>query len=327
MSEQRPTSHYFTSIAVSVGILFLLGAFVATMPHSTRLELILGAALYGLLGAVTLALTVTSRRSAGRVGELERELAEMRAADENLRSRMAVTLREPVATIVGFADKVAGTPTLPIPEQHEMLVAIRDNAREIDEVLSAMLPLDDPAETTTPVEGVVLVDEEVQSIASTIQTDAVFEAHLERSRAWGDSSQVRQVLRTLIRAAEQSGCAHIRLRTQQRSERAVVTISGRDELLTREGVAALTGNAQSSDSTADAYVALKAARQLAGDLGGSVGYAEAFGTSHIVLDLPAPPEDLGPQKPREPVPDDLEVPFGTIPELRPDPSAPSIRFS
>jgi signal transduction histidine kinase len=327
MRELRSTPQQLITLAVSGGLLFLFGAIIATMSHTAPVELMVAGGAFALLSAYTLILNARASATTRRCKALEADIERLRRTQENLRSRMAFTLRDPLATIVGFTDTMADSPEMTHDEQRELLIAVRDNAREVERVLATMAPSDAIDDTSTYVQGVVLLDDEVRSVASAVHADTLFESDLERARAWADSAHVRQLLRTLIRAVQRSGCTHATLRTSQRAGRATVTISARDELLTAEGIAALTGNAQASDAESETYVSLKSAHHLAGEMNGSIGFAQAFGVSHIVLELPAAPDDLGLQSPKQVTRNALDMPFGTVVGLRPERPTSAIRFN
>ena len=326
MAEIRSTPQQLIALAVSGGLLFLVGAAIATTSHSTRIELIIAGTAFALLGAYALISSLKARAATRRSANLQAEVDRLRVGDAALRSRMALTLRDPLATIVGFADKMADTPEMPQNQRHDLLITIRDNAHEVEQVLATLAPIDTTRDTSAHVPGVVLLDEEVRAVASAIHTDELFESDLTRTRAWADSAHVRQLLRTLIRAAQQGGCARITLRTEQRGGHATLTISGRDELLSAEGIAALTGNTQASDTESSDYTSVKSAHSLAAEMDGSIGYAEAFGVTHIVLTLPSPPDDLGLQTPRQLTTDSSGMPFSAVTGLRPERPTTSIAF-
>jgi len=327
MHELRSTPQQLIALAVSGGLLFLFGAIIATMSHTAPVELLLAGVAFALLGAYTLILNARAGAMARRCKNLEGDIERLRTTEENLRSRMAFTLRDPLATIVGFADKMVNSPDMTHDEQRELLITVRDNAREVDRVLATMAPSDTTDDTSIYVEGVVLLDDEVRSVASAVHADTLFDSDLERARAWADSAHVRQLLRTLIRAVERNGCTHATLRTSERAGRAMVTISAREELLPVEGIAALTGNAQASDAESETYVSLKAAHHLAGEMNGSIGFAQAFGVSNIVLELPGAPADLGLQTPKQVTTETFDMPFGTVVGLRPERPTSAIRFT
>lgn len=97
----------------------------------------------------------------------------------------------------------------------------------------------------------------MSSIASTLRTDVIFESGLARSRAWGDSAKVRQILRTMLTAVTDTGCSFVTLESSERSGRATVSVSARDDLLGSDAVAALTGSSVQEDRSSDAYQALR----------------------------------------------------------------------
>jgi hypothetical protein len=259
--------------------------------------------------------------------ELVERAKALHRADASLRTRMAYTLRDPLTSIVGFSDHMVNSPDLAFDEQREMLIAIRSDAREVERTLSDLAAVEPAAGDDPPIEGVVLLDEEMASVASTITTDAIFESDLNPSRAWGDSAKVRQILRTALGAATDSGCAYISLHTAERPDRATASVSGRDDLLSVEAIAALTGNTISEDLDSGAYRALRSANELAASMGGSIGYVEAFGLSHIVIDLPTAPKKIGITAPRLKTAQPFELTFAAAAELRPERPTSSIRFA
>ena len=86
------------------------------------------------------------------------------------------------------------------------------------------------------------------------------------------------------------------LQAEERGEIAVATISARSDLLPIEAIAALTGNSITSDVDTDAYIALREAHDAAAKMRGTIGYAQAFGVSHIVVEFDVAPEDIGIQQ-------------------------------
>lgn len=291
IGEKTPTAWIMT--AVIGGVLFILGGIATSASTTPRLVMAAGATSIAALGIYAIRLIRDNLELVDRQTELMDEVARMRQSDASLRSRMAYTLRDPLTSIVGFADQLVESPDLPPEAQREMLVAIRHDAREVEQTLSELSSVDPTSADARQIEAVVLLDEEVRSIASTTVTATVFEFELAQTRAWGDSAKARQIIRTMLTAATDSGCANITLRTSVQSGRATASISGRDDLLSIEGISALTGNTVAADRMNDAYVALRSARETAASMLGSIGYVEAFGVSHIILDLPLAPTDLG----------------------------------
>lgn len=312
--------------AVTGGILFLLGGITTTMATSPRLVMAGGALAFVILGVYTA--SVVRRRNALIIEQasLHGTIEQMQLADTSLRTRMAYTLRDPLTSIVGFSDHMVNSPDLAFDEQREMLVAIRADALEVERALSDLAEVDQAPTDGSPIQGVVLLDDELRSIASTIITDAVFETDCAPTRAWGDSAKVRQMLRTVLNAATDSGCAYITLHSAEQAGRATASISGRDDLLNVEAVAALTGNTVSEDLASDAYRALRSAYELAASMGGSIGYAQAFGISHIVIDLPMARSDVGITTPSPKPEQPFELSFAAA-DLRPERPTSAIRFA
>lgn len=325
LEKTAPTAWMVT--ATIGGILFLLGGITTTMSTTPRLVMAGGALAFVILAVYTV--SVLRRRDIleTRQRELLQQIDRMATADTSLRTRMAYTLRDPLTSIVGFADHMVNSPDLAFDEQREMLIAIRADALEVERALSDLAAVEVGDDHGPPLDGIVLLDVETESIASTIITDAIFESDLTQTRAWGDSAKVRQILRTVLHAATDSGCGYITLKTTERAGRATASISGRDELLSIEAVAALTGNTVAEDLHTDTYRALRSAYELAGSMDGSIGYAEAFGISHIVIDLPVARSDVGittpHTKPEQPT---FELSFATAMDLRPERPTSAIRF-
>ena len=327
MEFDRTSSTGWVVTAVAAGILLALGGIATTSSATSQFVIATGAIAFGALGIYT-AMAVHRRDAlTAESDQLHTEIEEMRAADASLRTRMAYALRDPLTSIVGFADHMVNSPDLAFDEQRELLVAIRTDAREVERTLSELAEMEEQAASDQTIDAIVLLDVELASIASTVVTDAIFESDLSRSRAWGDSAKVRQVLRTVLNAATDSGCAYITLRSAERSNRATATISGRDDLLNSEAIAALTGNTVTEDLDNDNYRALRSAYELAASLEGNIGYAQAFGISHIVIELPLAPSDLGITAPVTKADQPFELTFAAAADLRPERPTSAIRFA
>jgi signal transduction histidine kinase len=298
MPQTRTTPPGFVIFAVAGGVLFILGAVLTAATVTAQISLIGLASAYTLLGAYTL--VITKRRNAFIEvnNNLENTVAAMRKTDTGLRTRMAYTLRDPLTSIFGLADRMVNDGDIPSNERREMLIEIRSNAREVERVLADLATEESGLPGGQRTAGVVLLDEELRSVASTVPPDTTFETDLQPTRAWADSAQVRQILRTIVSAARESGCTSMTLEAEERGETAVATISARNDLLPIEAVAALTGNSITSDVDSDAYIALKEAHDAAAKMRGTIGYAQAFGVSHIVVEFDVAPEDIGIQQPK-----------------------------
>ena len=325
LDRTAPTAWIVT--AVTGGFLFLLGGITTTMATTPRLVMAGGALAFVILGVYTATVVRSRNTHIVEHAEMLELVDQLRTADASLRTRMAYTLRDPLTSIVGFADHMVNSPDLAFDEQREMLAAIRADALEVERALSDLAEVDQEPADGAALQGVVLLDEEMRSIASTIITDATFETACAPTRAWGDSAKARQILRTVLNAATDSGCAYITLQTAERGERATASISGRDDLLNIEAVAALTGNTVSEDLGSDAYRALRSVYELAASMGGSIGYAQAFGISHIVIDLPMARTDVGITSPSPKIEQPFELSFATAVDLRPERPTSAIRFA
>lgn len=327
MRSDRTTPTIWIMTAVVGGVLVALGGIVTTTSAVPRLAILGGAIAVAALGIYAAVATRRNHSLSEEADQLRLEIDALHTADASLRTRMAYTLRDPLTSIVGFADRMVDEPGLAFDEQREMLIAIRTDAQEVEHALSDLAEAQSGSTDDPSIEAVVLLDQEIISIASTITTDAILESDLAHSRAWGDSAKVRQILRTVLNAATDSGCAFITLRTEQGADRATVAISGRDDLLSIEAAAALTGNTVSEDLHSDDYRALRSAYELAASMRGSIGYVQAFGISHIVVDLPAAPTDLGITVPRLKPDQPFEISFAAVSDLRPERPTSAIRFA
>lgn len=301
MEDHHTTPPAFVVFAIAGGLLFMLGGLITAASPDERAVLAAGAIAFVLLGSYAVATVIRHNRLFGEMEVLSAALEEAQKSDRAMRTRMAVTLREPITTIVGFADTLVERDDLSTDQRRGMARELLANAREVDQALAG-LAAEGSIGVTGRVEGIVLLDHELMSIASSIVGDLEFETWLEPSRAWGDSAMVRQILRTILSGARSSGCKALVLKTDRRGDRVAATISGRCELLSVEGIAALTGNAHGGDLTDAQYLILRDAREAAASMGGTIGYAEALGVSHIVVELPAAPDEVNLKTPRQRVP-------------------------
>lgn len=145
MHIERTTPISWIVAAVAGGVLFLLGGVVTTMSSTARFVMASGAIALVALGVYT---AVVARRNvtlARRHGEMEAELAQMLRDDTSLRTRVAYTLRDPLTAIFWFADHLANSPEMPFDTRRDMLIAIRNDAREVEQSLSELAGLDGTA--------------------------------------------------------------------------------------------------------------------------------------------------------------------------------------
>ncbi len=298
MEDHHTTPPAFVVFAVAGGLLFMLGGLITAASSDERAVLATGAIAFVLLGFYAVATVVRHNRIVAEMRVLSASLEEARQSDRAMRTRVAVTLREPVTTIVGFADALVESDDMSTDQRRAMARELLANAREVDQALTG-LAAEGSVGVAGRVNGVVRLDHELMSIASSIVGDLEFETWLEPSRAWGDSAMVRQILRTILSGARSNGCRVLILKTDRRGDRVAATISGRCELLPVEGIAALTGNAHGGDLTDEQYLILRDARDAAASMGGTIGYAEALGVSHIVVELPAAPDEVNLKTPRQ----------------------------
>ena len=338
ITDHRTTPPAYIIFAIAGGLLFIAGGVITAMSANERAVLIASGIAFLTLGIYTVAVVVRYNRLVEENEQTTTDLTEVRSADQGLRTRLAYTLREPMSVIAGFADQLIEREDMDPDERLALLQEMRSNAREVDQILGDLSGHDhDPAHKA--VTGVVLLDAELKSVVSTAVGNVEFESWLEPSRAWADAAQVRQILRTVVRIVTASDCTKVALKTDKRMERVTVTISGRCDLLSAAAVAALTGNTTTEDARTDQYLELKQAQALAGSMGGTLGYAQAMGVSHIVLELPAAPDEIGLTStvpPRQPAiasttPNEkqlekVSITLGSATYLRPERPTAAIRF-
>lgn len=333
MAQRTTLPPVFVIAAAAGGLLFILGGAVTMMSSSARLALISAALLYAALAAYTIYVVYSRRRLATRTEEMASELETQRAADHGLRARMSSTLRDPLTSIVGYADRMASEPAMPTDERRELLIEIRDSAREVEHVLADLAADDETLHGGPHTPSVVLLDAEVRSVASTGRSDLDVTTELGESRAWGDSAQVRQVLRTILGASADNGCRELRMKTETRGRIAAVSISSRSALLSAPGVAALTADTHFEDDADHTRRTLRSAHESVVAMGGTIGYAEVFGTTHVVLEFEAAPTDLGLNQPTSTTSGtpaaiaSADMTYRSLADLRPERPTAAIRFS
>ncbi|MGI9667706.1 MAG: hypothetical protein ACR2N2_11540 [Acidimicrobiia bacterium] len=330
MPERTTTPPAFVAFAIGGGLLFILGGILTTMSANARFALIAAAGAFIILGSYTLVAVRRSNALVAELTDLDAELARQRTADAGLKSRMSYTLRDPLTSIVGFADRMVSEPDMPEDERQAMLVEIRAGAREVEQVLADLAAEDTVTPRAAGTKGVVLLDDEVRSVVGTVSSETAFETRLDPVRAWGDSAQVRQILRTVVNAAISNGCDELQITTENRTNAAVLSVSAKGDVLPVEAVGALTGNYESQDKHAEAFIALAAAHETALAMDASIGHTEVFGRSHVVFELPLAPRDVKVQT-ATPLPERLPAPtkeltYTTAAELRPERPTSAIRF-
>lgn len=293
--DDSTTPPVFVLFAIAGGVLFLLGGILTAMTPDDRSVLIVAAIAFLLLGCYTIVVVLRHNRLVDDSQALADALEEALDRERGLRAKLAVTIREPVAVITSFSDRLASDPDTPADDRRLMLEELRASALEIDRLLAGLADTD--GHTPEPrVYGVVRLDEELASVAASTIADVEFESWLEPSRAWGDAASVRQVLRAAIGGIRSSGSSTIVLKTDQRGGQAVATISGRCAMAPLPGIEALTGSG-SLDSEDDWLRSLRSARDAVVAMGGQIDHTEALGVSHIVIEFPAAPEAIRPHQP------------------------------
>jgi hypothetical protein len=275
----------FVLVPIATGVAFLLGGFVTTLDSPVRWSLAIAGATLVVLGVFAAYIIARANTYAQRIDELEEEASKLREANTGLRSRVVFTLRSPLSAIVGNADRMIKAPDLDLQQREGLLEEIRDNAREVDGVLADLGDVHNGDSNDPRSEGLVLLDQEVRSVISTATHGQKIEQNLEPTRAWADPALVRQILRTILAASGENGHPDLTVRTQERTDRATVTFSSSEQILPAEGLAALTGNRLISDGTNTTFAALKAANQSAVLMRGTIGYTEALGMNHVIVDF------------------------------------------
>jgi hypothetical protein len=330
--EPSTTPPIFVVFAVLGGVLFLLGGILTAMTPDDRAVLIVGAVAFSLLGVYTLVVVHRKNRLVTDVRDVSAALAAAHERDRGLRARLAVTIREPMATVVAYADRLSNGQPVDADEQRRMLGEVLASAREVDRVLADLADQGD-AQPTARVSGVVRLDEELASVAASTLSEIDFEVSLDPARVWADPATIRQAFRVIIGGMRSSGCSSIALKTAQRQDVAIATLSGRCVLGPESAVDALTTD-EDLRVDDDRHRSLRTAHEAIRTMGGTIGYTEALGVSHIVVELPPAPVDLATRKPTQLERPSLP-PFGhferdasllAAADLRPERPTASLRF-
>ena len=299
MSSDRIHSFYTTAI-VGCGMVFILGAFLAADAAGTR-ALFAGIFLALLTGGIFVLMLLRRTNVLEAANDRLQQLnSEATSREDDLRTQLHYTLREPLAQAAGKADRLMSSPSMPYDQQQAILTSIRDNAREVEQALETLAAHGSLRTLNTPrLSSVVLLDEELRSIGETSSDSDRYDFDIEQARAWGDPALVRQILRTLVNVSTQDQGGQLTLQTAQRGPVATATVSGKGAILPMAARAALSEVEVPSGSDDGSVAAVKAAVSLAATMGGSISYVQAFGISHVLLTLPTPDSqvNLGAQPP------------------------------
>ncbi len=284
-STQVSIPHRTIAVAVSALGAAVVAAFLA---NGVSAGLTARFTIYIVGMSAMVAIIIRSMRSRKTNEVLLTEIAHLKGADTHLRSRMHYMLRDAVGDIVAKADDIVATPDLPYEDQRRLLASIRDTSHEIERTL-AEIATDHRSSYSAAahIDTSILVDEELISIASTSPFSDRFDFDIERTRAWGDPAQVRQILRTLVNQTSLGEAEQLTLQTTQRGSTATATVSGYGAILSSGARTALSED-RGTDDGSGGYQAMMMARRLAEELGGDISHVHAFGMSHVVLTLPAP---------------------------------------
>jgi hypothetical protein len=317
MGSDRAHSFY-TSAIVGCGMVFILGAFLATDAANTRG--LLAGLFFGILSGGIYVLVLLRKTSAlSRENTDLRELnSEAGARDDDLRAQLGYTLCEPLAVAAGKADELLSSPSMPYGDQQAILTSIRDNTLEVEQTLKALAAHGSLRTATTPrLSSVVLLDEELRSIGQASPNFDHYDFDIEQARAWGDPALVRQILRTLVNVSTHDDGAHLTLQTTQRCPFATAMVSGKGTILPLAARAALSDDYEFAGSDDGTFKVVRAVSNLAATMGGAISYVQAFGVSHVLLTLPA-------SEPKAPTLNDLQ-PGSEPTTLFPDPQPGSAR--
>jgi hypothetical protein len=283
-------THVSVSAKTLVTAASIVGAAVvaAFLANGVSLGLTATFTLYVAGMSAILAIIIRSMRSKRSNASLSTEIDHLKAADAHLRARMHYMMRDAVGDIVAKSDDLVATPDLPYDEQRRLLSSIRDTAHEVERTLADVASSHRDDYTAMPhIHTSILLGEELISIASTSPFSDRFEFDIERTRAWGDPAQVRQILRTLVNHTTLGDAERLTLQTAQRGSSATATVSGHGAILPPETLAALSDD-RSQKNGGPGFQAMELARDLAEDLGGEISHVQAFGVSHVMLTLPTP---------------------------------------
>jgi signal transduction histidine kinase len=281
----------FAAAAIAAGLFFVASAFLTAATQSMRVVVVTFLLAFALGGAYTLLLVRRNLRLERANEQLGTDLRNVVIRESDLRTQVGYLLREPLASVVGDANILLGRPRTPADQQRILLESIRSNAREVEEMLDDLSRAGGNQVPTPDITSVVILDEEVRSIANSDPRAASIEIKCEPARAWGDPAKVRQILRTLVTLSTHTEGAQITVQTAQRGHVATATLSGKGTILPPDALAALSedvDNAVALLNSDGTFETLRAAKNLAGGMGGTIASLFVFGESHIVLTLPAP---------------------------------------
>jgi hypothetical protein len=275
------------TLAVAASI-FAIAAVAALLARGVSVGLTARFTIYIVGVSAVLAIIVRSMRAKTANAELTTEVNRLKAADAHLRARMHYMLRDAVGDVVAKSDDLVATTDLPYDEQRRLLSSIRDTSHEIERTLADVASSHPDSYDTVPhLRTSILLGEELISVASTSPFSDRFEFDIERTRAWGDPAEVRQILRTLVNHTTLGEADRLTLQTTQRGRFATATVSGEGAILPPDALTGLS-DVQGQQRGSSGFLAMQLARELAEGLGGEISYVEAFGVSHLMLTLPTP---------------------------------------
>jgi hypothetical protein len=282
-----PVSISARTIAAAASI-FGISVFAAFLANGVSIGLTARFTLFIIGMSAILAIIIRSMRAKTANANFSTEIDRLKASDAHLRARMHYMLRDAVGDIVAKSDDLVATPDLPYDEQRRLLTSIRETSHEVERTLADVASSHRDSYDSVPhIHTSILLGEELISIASTSPFSDRFEFDIERTRAWGDPAQVRQILRTLVNHTTLGEAERLTLQTAQRGSSATATVSGHGAILPPDTLAALSEDRENSTGH-PGFQAMRLAQDLAEDLGGEISHVQAFGVSHVVLTLPTP---------------------------------------
>jgi hypothetical protein len=282
-----PVSISARTIGVAASI-FGISVFAAFLANGVSMGLTARFTLFIIGMSAILAIIIRSMRGRTANANLSTEIDRLKASDAHLRARMHYMMRDAIGDIVAKSDDLVATPDLAYDEQRRLLTSIRETSHEVERTLADVASSHRDSYDSVPhIHTSILLGEELIAIASTSPFSDRFEFDIERTRAWGDPAQVRQILRTLVNHTTLGEAERLTLQTAQRGSSATATVSGHGAILPPETLAALSEDGEYTNGY-PGFKAMRLAQDLAQDLGGEISHVQAFGVSHVVLTLPTP---------------------------------------
>lgn len=290
MITMRTSTPTFVAFAIASAVLFILGGVITVMSPHAQIALAFAAVLVASVGIYAIVGSIARQKLLHERAKLRETVRSLHEIDADLRLALANAMRDPMTHIVGFSDRLLADETIDAEERRRLLEAIRSDSREVAQALAELSERPIAADAPNSM-GVVLVDEEVRAVLASMPGGMSFVLDLSPVRAWADAVKVRQAIRTMIKQAREFSTRSIAIHTFSRTNRTVISLSADGHILAAQAAAALTGNTEADDENNPAFVAIRSARNAVESMGGTVGYAEAFGATHVVIELETASEE------------------------------------